>query len=299
MSGTLDKADKGLAGFSPVSQLWNIQPQGPMPYTTIDLLKHWAWMISLIKFCAHLFSLPIMVFMRRNLGWRYIDELHIAASFILWQVIGMFTSVTSGVVSEIGSPWIMVWAWLFLPMALYRRYHAKKATLALASYSYYPGTPLLAARLTGLAGTVFKMIDRDLEERASRFRLPRVVTHPAEAVNAGVVESFVRRFIEPCVVVLVALLCGAIGMGWGFAAFLVWTSILLHLDETLAQRAAFELFVDLVDGQVIAMERQHVLSGDHTAGEEAVSIARMANVGGIAARLHAEPSATPTAEEPS
>ena len=237
-----------------VNELATVQPQGPIAYTTYDFLKHFAGMISIIKFVAHVFSLPLMVFLRKDLGIRYVDPIHISLSFIIWQVAGMFSLGAGVLLSEMASPLISVVAWLFVPVALWHRHKAKQAALRRERYSYDPGVSHLAHLAV---------------------RLPFIRNRAPEAVPA-----FVRRWFDPAVVFVLGILCAVLGISTGFGLFLVWTAVLLYVDAMLSERGQFELYLDMVDAQVIAEAKQRMLAGE-PAGASGFSVASVADVKGL------------------
>ncbi len=276
MSGIINQVDKGLAGFSAMSQLTNIQPHGPLPYTSYDMFKHFAGAISIIKFIAHVFSLPLMVMLRKNFGMRYVDPIHISLSFIIWQVAGMF-AFGDTILSKLASPMIGGVAWLFLPIAFYHRYRAKQAALQGEGYSYHPGMPLLAPAVLVATGVFFRLLDATLGKLLGP--VPRILTHPREVFEPELIQGAVRRFVDPIVVGSIGMLLMALEISIGFGGFLIWTSLLLFADETISARSQFELFLDAVDGQVIAKEKQRALSGAtgfSATGHSLASIASMA-----------------------
>ena len=251
--GLVDQVDKGLSGFAFTSQFANITPQGPLPYTTLDFLKHFSGIIAIIKFVAHIFSLPLMAVLRRGFGLRYVDEVHIFLSFLIWQVTGLISSFGSGWAAEIASPFIAAAAWFFLPIAFYHRHHAKKAALAGSTYSYYPGFPRLATVTVGLFRVLVK-----LNPASSLGRVVRA----GHALTPEMVQGAVRRFLEPVVVAVFGFSLAVTGIATGFGMFLVWTACLLYVDETLSLRTQWELYLDQVDAQILAEEKQRLLSGE-------------------------------------
>ena len=276
MSGLVDKTDQGLAGTDAVlRQIANVQPQGPLAYTTYDFLKHFAGAISICKFIAHVFSLPVMVFLRRDFGMRYVDDIHIALSFFLWQVIGLLSlGASDNILGNMISPVLSIFAWIFLPVALFHRHRAKMAALKGEGYSYYPGNPMLTTLTLKVVGAVFRRLDRLLGKR-----LPYALTHPEQAINPDAIQGLVRRFVEPPVVFMLGVICAGI-INVGFGLFLTWTAMFLFVNETLSQREMWELYLDQVDSQVIAEERQRMRSGDavNTASaSHGFSLASLAN----------------------
>ena len=260
--GLIDQTDKGLAGFAFTSQFANITPQGPLPYTTLDFLKHFSGIIAFIKFFAHIFSLPVMAVLRRDFGCRYVDEIHLFLAFMIWQVVGIISGVAGGLISELSSPVIALAAWFFLPLAYYHRHRARKAALSGATgatgaagaavYSYYPGFPRLALVTTGLFRTIAQLNPVSTLGRALR---------AGHAVTPEMIQGAVRRFVEPAVVALLGFVLVIFG-STGFGMFLVWTACLLYTDETLSLRTQWELYLDQVDAQILAAEKQRLLSGE-------------------------------------
>lgn len=288
MSGIVDQVDKGLAGLSPTSQLINIQPQGPLPYTSYDLLKHWSGIIGLIKFVAHAFSLPLMVFLRRDFGMRYVDEVHIALSFIIWQVVGL-VPFGDNILAKATSPLASAIGWIFLLAALYHRRKAKKAALAQSNYSYYPGMPLLATVTLSFLGWYFRFLDRLLQKHTNLGAIPRILTHPGDDFSPEMIQGLVRRFVEPPLVLALGLLVAQLGISDGLGAFLAWIAILLYVDESISQRTQWELYLDAVDAQVIAEEKQRLLSGDNSLGGKSnphgFSLASIASLRDLSSKL--------------
>ncbi len=267
--------DQGLAGFNVSSQLTNIRAGGQLPLTSYDLLKNFTWIISIIKFLAHIFSLPLMAVLRRDFGMRYVDDVHILASFIIWQIAGML-SFGDGLLNQLASPLIGAVGWIFLPLAFYHRYRAKQAALRGENYSYHPGMPRLARLALPVMITVYRLLGSVLK----RFRstLPVVYTHPAEVLTIDVMQGGVRRFIEPFVVGVLGVMCLVFDVSTGFGMFLIWTAIMLHFDETITQRIQWEMFLDAVDAQVIGQEKQRVLSGESGGSRTGFSVASLADL---------------------
>lgn len=239
-----------------VQELASVQAQGPIAYTQYDFLKHYAGILSLIKFVAHVFSLPLMVFLRKDMGARYVDPFHVCLAFIIWQTAGLFSLGASELMSEIASPLINFVAWIFIPVAFWHQHRARLAALRGDRYSYDPGQPRLAALVP---------------------RIPRIRHLPSE-----VIPGFVRRWIDPTAISLLGVVCMALGISTGFGMFLIWTAILLHADEMLTQRSQWEMYLDMVDSQVLAEEKQRILSGEPgSATTPAFSLASVANVKGL------------------
>lgn len=237
----MEQADKNYktGGTSMVNQLLMVQPQGPLAYTTYDFLKQWSWMISFTKFIAHIFSLPLMVFLRKNFGMRYLDEVHIGLSFIIWQFAGAFavTATSESTISFLVGGLINLLGVGFIPMALYHRRCAKAAALRGEGYSYYPGLPhaFWAIGITRLTGGRFK-------------------------ADQLLIQGVVRRFFEPIFVFALGVVIGSSGASTGFGIFLLWTAIMLNINETFTQREGWEVYLDGVDAQVIAKEKERMLS---------------------------------------
>jgi hypothetical protein len=151
------------------------------------------------------------------------------------------------------SPLLTLFAWIFLPVALFHRHRAKTAALKGEGYSYYPGKPLLTLPALMVVRLILRRLDRLLPGRLP-YRLP-------QDINPDAVQGLVRRFIEPPVIFMLGVVCVGVING-GFGLFLAWTSVFLFINETLSQREMWEMYLDQVDSQVIAQERERMRSGN-------------------------------------
>ena len=104
-----------------------------------------------------------------------------------------------------------------------------------------------------LVSIILRRLDRLLPGRLPS-RLP-------QTINPDAAQGLVRRFVEPPVIFLLGVVCAGIING-GFGLFLAWTSVFLFINETLSQREMWEMYLDQVDSQVIAQERERMRSGD-------------------------------------
>jgi hypothetical protein len=269
------KVDLGKSSFSTLNTLANVKPQGPLAYTTYDFLKHFSGAIAILKFVAHVASLPLAVFLRRGFGMRYVDDVHIALAFILWQFLGVFSTLAgldslAGVATGV---LINLLGYLFVPAALYHRFKAKQRALRREGYSYYPGLPWgFWAHLPSFAvGRLSRSADwllGRLSRSDSRLRVPRFLTDPTFVIAEERIQGLVRRFGEPLLVVFLGLLVSATGGNHLFAIFLIWTAAMLSTTEALTQRETWELYLDQLDAETVAKEQQRMLSG----GPQGVSL---------------------------
>ncbi len=288
-----DKADKNFnaGGTSMLNQLAMVQPQGPLAYTSYDFLKSFAWMLSLTKFIAHVFSLPIMVFLRRGFGMRCVDEVHILLSFVVWQIIGTLTvtATSESWLAFLVGALINLTGFAFVPMAIYHRRQAKQAALRGEGYSYYPGMPFAfwAKVPATVIGGVFRSFDW-IMARVSRgnpeSRVPNVLTHPDIVLNPERIQGIVRRFGEPLLLIIAGVFIGNVNPGFG--VFLVWTAMMLTVNETLTQREGWEMYLDFVDAQVVAKEKERMLNDPEGISlTHGVSLARTASPRAMLSKL--------------
>ena len=272
-----NRSDQPQRDTSPASHVFNMEapPSGPMPFTTMDILRQWAWILATMKFVAHVVTLPLMVMLRRRFGIRHLDEVHIFLSFVLWSSIGLVATPENWM-GTLTSPLLRLIPWVFLPIALYHRHQARKAAKARQGYSYYPGMPHLAPIMLFLLGWAFRHLDRLLARRTIPFPLPRFLTHPDEVFTPQMIEGLIRRFIEPALMVFIAV--GLQLLGSNMATLLLCTAILLYIDESLSQRLNWEIFLDAVDAQFVARERQRMLSGDEPHHSQNLSVASIVDL---------------------
>lgn len=241
-----------------------IRGESPIEYTTHDLLKRFWGIMALIKFVTHIASLPIVViFLRKRFGLRYVDDVHLTVSGILWLAASGYAGLVAGMDLV-----ALALALIFIPCALYRRWEARQAALAKERYSYYPGLPhrfwsVIPAAIVGLC---FRMLDAVIRQVSGSHRIPYVLRHPQIMINPESTQDLVRRWVEPALVFAVGLVLAITEVSEGLGSFLAVTAMAMYLDETLTQRAQWEFYLDHVDAEVLARERERMMKDDGASG---------------------------------